>query len=118
MPKHPLRVFMLALFLAGVSLAAIGQTPPKPMHASELLALVAGGALPENVVHEIARRGLNFHPDPLVHGLLSSKRSPGTVCTGHSSKQELVTVGLPRILTETAGSGSSGVRDDGVGRQS
>jgi hypothetical protein len=76
-------------------------------------ALASGGALDPEL-----RVSLNFHPDPLVHGLLSSKRSPGTVCTGHSSKQELVTVGLPRILTETAGSGSSGVRDDGVGRQS
>lgn len=76
-------------------------------------ALSSGGALDPEL-----RVSLNFHPDPLVHGLLSSKRSPGTVCTGHSSKQELVTVGLPRILTETAGSGSSVVRDDGVGRQS
>jgi len=81
MPKRPLRVFMLALFLAGVSLAAIGQTPPKPMHASELLALVAGGALPENVVHEITRRGLNFHPDQEYQGQLKEAGAANTVLT-------------------------------------
>src|ERR1700682_1381993 len=81
MPKYPLRVFVLALFLLGVSLTAVGQTPLKPMHASELLALVAGSALPENVVHEITRRGLNFRPDQKYKGQLKEAGAANTVLT-------------------------------------
>src|ERR1700682_6016506 len=81
MPKCPLRVFVLALFLLGVSLTAVGQSPLKPMHASELLALVAGSALPENVVHEIIKRGLNFRPDQKYKGQLKEAGAANTVLT-------------------------------------
>ena len=63
MPKCSLCAFILALFLLMGSLNAVCQTSPKPMRPSELLALVAGAALPESIVHEITQRGLDFHPD-------------------------------------------------------
>jgi len=39
--------FCVGFIPSGVSLTAVGQSPLKPMRASELLALVAGSALPE-----------------------------------------------------------------------
>lgn len=48
------------LFLAS---DATAQIPPRPLRASEVMAIQAGGALPTNVAHDIAKRGLNFHPD-------------------------------------------------------
>jgi hypothetical protein len=48
------------------------------MHASELLALVAGSALPENVVREITRRGLNFRPDQKYKGQLKEAGAANT----------------------------------------
>jgi len=51
------------------------------MRASELLALVAGSALPENVVHEITRRGLNFRPDQKYKGQLKEAGAANTVLT-------------------------------------
>jgi len=42
---------------------ANAQTAPRPLRASEVMAILAGGGLPANVAHDIAKRGLNFHPD-------------------------------------------------------
>lgn len=39
------------------------QNAVRPLRASEVLALIAGGALPSNIVHDIATRGLNFRTD-------------------------------------------------------
>jgi tetratricopeptide (TPR) repeat protein len=54
---------LIVLFIACscVSLAS-AQDRRKPATDSELLALVAGNALSENIVHEIESRGLSFHP--------------------------------------------------------
>jgi TolA-binding protein len=41
---------------------AFGQATKEPLSDRELLALVAGNALSENIVHEIEARGLAFHP--------------------------------------------------------
>jgi tetratricopeptide (TPR) repeat protein len=52
-----------------------GQSPdvkPHPLKASELLALAAGSALPENIVHRITSDGLAFKPDQNYLGLLKS----------------------------------------------
>lgn len=42
---------------------ALTQTAPKPLRASEVMALEAGGAFQANIAHDIAVRGINFHPD-------------------------------------------------------
>lgn len=63
MPKFALRCSLFALIILGFSLSIAAQTALKPLRASEVMALEAGGALPANVVHHIAARGLNFHAD-------------------------------------------------------
>ncbi|MGO9086830.1 MAG: tetratricopeptide repeat protein [Candidatus Sulfotelmatobacter sp.] len=54
--------FVLLTFLF-LSPGAAAQNSPKPLRASQVLALQAGGALPENLAHDIEVRGLSFHPD-------------------------------------------------------
>lgn len=44
--------------------------PSHPLSKSELLALVAGKVVPENVAFEIRSRGLSFSPDMAYNGLL------------------------------------------------
>ncbi len=46
-----------------LSSRAVAQTATKALRASEVMALEAGGALEANIVHDIAVRGINFHPD-------------------------------------------------------
>ena len=81
MPKCSIGVFVfiLVLFLLIGPLDTVCQTSPKAMHASELLALVAGGALPENIVREIGRRGVNFHPDHDYQAQLKEAGADNTV---------------------------------------
>ena len=62
MLKSALRL-TLCLVVTGTFISAVAQTSSKPLRASEVLALEAGGALPANIVHHIAVRGLSFHPD-------------------------------------------------------
>lgn len=54
-------------FLVGSSLtpsnAAASETTPWPIRQTELLVLVAGNALPENIVNEVRTRGLAFRMD-------------------------------------------------------
>jgi tetratricopeptide (TPR) repeat protein len=61
----PTRIASL-LFVAALLLspAAKGSPEkPRPLRQSELLALIAGNALPENVINEIRARGVAFHVD-------------------------------------------------------
>src|ERR1700686_22420 len=81
MSKYSVHFLILSLFLLMAGLSAVCQTSPKPMQPSELLALVAGAGLPENVVHEIARRGLNFHPDQDYQAQLKRAGADKTVLT-------------------------------------
>ncbi len=64
----------LSLLLASllVSFAAASETSPRPLRQTELLALVAGNALPENIVHEITVRGLGFRPDAAYRAQLKT----------------------------------------------
>src|SRR5260370_22014772 len=55
-----------AIVVLGLSFSLAAQTSSRPLRASEVLALEAGGALPANAVHDIRVRGLNFHPDAEV----------------------------------------------------
>src|SRR5260221_6526776 len=49
---------LLVSFTAGAS-----ETSSRPLRQTELLALVAGNALPENIVNEIHTRGIAFRMD-------------------------------------------------------
>src|SRR5467141_5176729 len=46
-----------------VSVTAAAETSARPLRQTELLALVAGNALPENIVNEIHTRGIAFRMD-------------------------------------------------------
>ncbi len=59
--RHFLTVLILLPFCFLFSSAA--QTPSKPLRASEVMALQAGGALQANIVHDVETRGLRFHAD-------------------------------------------------------
>jgi len=56
---------LLFLFLTFNSCRPIPGTQgtPEPLGENELMALVGGGVLPENLVAEIRDRGVAFHPD-------------------------------------------------------
>src|SRR5258706_8374859 len=68
--RIPLFLFIIVL---GVSRATIGSTTsPGPLRQTELLALVAGNALPENIVNEIRARGLAFRMDASFRAQLTA----------------------------------------------
>jgi len=58
-----LSLLSLAILIFAFSRCVPSMASPRPLRKSELLALVAGGALPENVTVEIGSRGLGFRPD-------------------------------------------------------
>lgn len=63
----------LALFVAMlVAPCANAEQERKPLTKAKLLALVAGNALAENVIDEIAFDGLAFHPDQMYRKLLKT----------------------------------------------
>jgi hypothetical protein len=63
-------LFSFALQTSAGQTSANVQTP-RALRASEVMAIQAGGALPVNVAHDIATRGLTFHPDDELLGLLT-----------------------------------------------
>ena len=56
------RHFALIILLFNFVTLAAAQEKPRPLADRELLALVVGNALSENIVHEIQSRGLAFRP--------------------------------------------------------
>src|SRR5713101_4172481 len=58
-----LTMCLLFLLFCSCSYGSGTQEPQAPLGQSELLGLVAGAALPENLVTEIRGRGLTFHVD-------------------------------------------------------
>ena len=79
MPNSAVRFSFSALVVLGMFLNAASQTPPKAMRASEVIALQAGGVLPESVAHDIAVRGLNFQPDEDFRTLMKTTGADATV---------------------------------------
>jgi tetratricopeptide (TPR) repeat protein len=64
MPNSAVRWSLSAFFtVLALSLGAVAQSAQKPLRASQVLALEAGGALQANVAHDVAARGLNFRAD-------------------------------------------------------
>ena len=53
-----------------ISSLALGQDQPRPLNQNEIIALVAGAALPENVVAAIQQRGVNFALQPADEQML------------------------------------------------
>lgn len=61
----------VSLLSLSVAVAVATHSPSRPLEASRVLALVAGSALPENVIALVHARGLAFHPSPDFRALLS-----------------------------------------------
>jgi len=70
-----LAVFSFLLLSSGVT----AQTAPRPLRASEVMAIQAGGGLPANVAHDIAKRGLSFHPDDEFLALMTKAGADASV---------------------------------------
>jgi tetratricopeptide (TPR) repeat protein len=68
--RHSLVLTLVFISVASLSLSA--QTSRPPLKDRELVALVAGNALSENVVHEIKTRGLAFRPSDSYQTLLTT----------------------------------------------
>lgn len=88
--ENPLPLFVsrnlaLILVLAGSVASALDAVPAKPLSDGDLLALVAGNALPENIVNEIKSRGLGFHPDNQYRAQLETAGAEGTILAAFTS---------------------------------
>lgn len=81
MPKYvrdPLHV--LASLVTFITLAAaMPQSSPKPLRRAEILALIGGSSLPQNIVHTISVRGLAFHPSDTYRAQLEKAGADATV---------------------------------------
>jgi hypothetical protein len=82
LPPFISRVLTLILFVAGSVMFSLDAVPAKPLSDGDLLALVAGNALPENIVNEIKSRGLAFHPDDQYRAQLETAGAERTILTG------------------------------------
>ena len=70
MKKLAACLFVLTFCLSVCSCGARAEAPHGPLTQSELLALVAGAALPENIVVDIRERGLSFAVDATYRALM------------------------------------------------
>src|SRR5260370_24621119 len=64
--------FLFMFMLVGCRAVIGSTTSPGPLRQTELLALVAGNALPENIVNEIRARGLAFRMDDSFRAQLTA----------------------------------------------
>jgi len=78
-----------ALLFAAFSARAQQPAPPahKPLREAQVVALVAGDALPEDVAHAISAYGLAFHPgDTLRAQLKTAGATPGVIAALHAAR--------------------------------
>src|SRR5579871_2528486 len=66
-------------FLIATTPSVSAQAAPRPLRASEVMALEAGGAMQENLAHDIKERGLNFHADANFLALMTKAGADGRV---------------------------------------
>jgi tetratricopeptide (TPR) repeat protein len=86
MPKRLARRLAMLSFLFVLLLTnAAADSTTHPLQPSELLGLVAGNALPENVVREIATNGLAFRPDDAYRTLLKTAGADAKILSALSS---------------------------------
>jgi hypothetical protein len=66
----------------------------KSLRQTELLALVAGNALPENVVREIGADGMAFRPDDAYRSLLGNAGADATILKALDSAKIVISDGV------------------------
>ena len=73
-------IFISLVDIAWFSYPSVNSAP-RPLRKGELLALVSGGIIPENIAYEIRSRGLSFVPDETYKTLLKSAGADAKVFT-------------------------------------
>ena len=63
---------LLCLVVVSLGFYPTTKASPRPLRKSEILALVAGDILPDNIIMEIQADGLAFLPDDEFRSLLTS----------------------------------------------
>src|SRR6266404_1347425 len=87
MPSTFLLLPVLLTLLVVLLPAARSQTSRKPVTRSELIALVAGNALSENIVHEVQSRGIAFTPAEDYKSLLrDAGADPAVIAAVNAAK--------------------------------
>src|SRR5437016_1690393 len=71
--------FLYVLFVSLLVTVAAAETSARPLRQSELLALVAGNALPENIVNEIHTRGVAFRMDASFRAQLTTAGATASI---------------------------------------
>src|SRR5580700_8114740 len=82
--KTPLTFLICTIAIIFVS-QPVARCGPRPLSKTELLALVAGDILPENVAFDIQARGLAFVPDASYKSLLKSAGADAKVFAAMSA---------------------------------
>ena len=80
-------VSLLCLVLSSNGNSQDHPVASQPLTKQQLLALVAGESLPENIVAEIRTLGLGFTPDPAYLALLKTASAPSAVLTAVTKAQ-------------------------------
>jgi tetratricopeptide (TPR) repeat protein len=77
---RPLFRVLITLVLLSFALSRdVAAGEAEPLRASEVMALVAGEALSDNVAHELRIRGIRFHPDDAFRAELKVAGADSTV---------------------------------------
>ena len=72
MRKNAIFGFLFCLTVISLAFCVKVNASPRPLRKGEILALVAGGIIPDNVVMEIQADGIAFLPDDEFRALLTS----------------------------------------------
>ena len=77
------------------------NTPSHPLRKSEILALVAGGIFPEDIIHDLESRGIAFAFDDNFRSLLQTASADGRVINA-LQKVTPVTLAKPETMFDQA----------------
>lgn len=102
------RWFLCLLIVAAVSVSTSAQNFQKPLRASEVMALQAGGVLSANLAREINVRGLSFHPDAAFMTEMKQAGADPTVVAALTSAKvtEQGTQSEPQLLQQLSHAGA------------
>ena len=88
-------LFLFILFCFSAAFAA--EFPTRPLTRSEVLALLAGGALPENVAKAIKKQGLTFKPDAAYTALAKRAGADAAILQALAAGQTRASSGRSQI---------------------
>jgi tetratricopeptide (TPR) repeat protein len=98
--RRRILIFVSILFVVSTcAFASVPQATPAPSHPLEretLLALVAGGSLPENIIWHIENDGLAFQPDQSFRTLLTTAGADPSILKALSSAKVNATEPAPQ----------------------